>query len=99
MKFALLLLALIATTCKPTPAPAPAPPMAAPDAGSQVDDASKYTCARACAHQQTLKCKLAEPTPKGTTCEEACAVFQDEPPGLAWDLKCLTTATKCAVCK
>jgi len=76
------------SSCTPRP---PVPPQPIPVIES---DAKELTCADACEHLWNMKCKSAEPTPKGATCLEVCENVRSSGV-IALNLKCLTTAPSC----
>lgn len=100
-----VILCLLVDACSPTqpkpPIPPPEPSIV--DAGSdgqadaQSDSEAGYTCATACQNQADLGCPLADPTPAGNTCQDACEL-KERVGILMWDTECLTNATMCGLC-
>lgn len=84
---------VLCTACGPTPPPKPVP--------TPVPAAGDATCAEACTTAKKLRdangaasgCKVADPTPKGATCEQVCQNALDE--GIAWPTWCISQATSC----
>ncbi len=84
---ALFALALVA--CAPAPSPV-SPPV------EQADAAQRTTCATACTNLRMLKCKLAETTPRGATCEKVCQNVQENNAGAGFSTACLSSVKSCS---
>lgn len=56
----------------------------------------KPTCESACMRMAELECRIAEPTPEGSTCVEVCENTLDST--LPYDVACLSRAATCDGC-
>lgn len=86
----LILAALVAATCTPSPVP-PAP---VPSVAGAAGAAPVTPCERACARLVALSCPEAQPTPAGASCAAVCGNVEDS--GVA-SLRptCVEAATSC----